>query len=76
MNRVCSVDEIEIVARDAALRVAAKPPRAMEITRGLMRADTEARMARLEEESGYFAAQLKSDEARNAFMAFMARKAG
>ena len=48
----------------------------MEITRGLMRADTAARMARLEEESGHFAAQLKSDEARNAFMQFMTRKAG
>jgi enoyl-CoA hydratase/carnithine racemase len=76
VNRVCSVDEVETVARDAARRLAAKPPRAMEITRGLLRSDPETRLARMLEESEHFAAQLKSDEARNAFMAFMNRKAG
>ena len=76
VNRVCSVDEVETVARDAARRLAAKPPRAMEITRGLLRSDPETRLARMLEESEHFAAQLKSDEARNAFMAFINRKAG
>ena len=76
VNRVCSVDEVETVARDAARRLAAKPPRAMEITRGLLRSDPETRLARMLEESEHFAAQLKSDEERNAFMAFMNRKAG
>ena len=76
VNRVCSTDDIETVARDSARWVAAKPPRAMAITRSLMRSDGATRMARLEEENGHFAAQLKSDEARNAFMAFMSRKAG
>ncbi len=76
VNRVCSVDDVEDTALSAAKRLAAKPPRAMEITRGLLRSDPDKRAARMEEESGHFAAQLKSDEARNAFMAFMNRKAG
>jgi hypothetical protein len=42
----------------------------------LLRSDPETRLARMLEESEHFAAQLKSDEARNAFMAFMNRKAG
>ncbi len=76
VNRVCSVDDVEDIALSAAKRLAAKPPRAMEITRGLLRSDPDKRAARMEEEGGHFAAQMKSDEARNAFMAFMNRKAG
>jgi enoyl-CoA hydratase/carnithine racemase len=58
----------------AAKRLAAKPPKALAIARSLIRGDRADVAARIDEEAGYFAAQLKSPEARAAFEAFMARR--
>ena len=69
-------DRLEGEVMGAARRLAEKPPVALSIAKRLMKGDTDALRARIKEEAGHFAAQLRSDEARNAFMAFMARKKG
>ncbi|MBE0692922.1 MAG: enoyl-CoA hydratase, partial [Aquamicrobium sp.] len=53
-----------------------KPPQALKIARDLMLGDRAALVERIREEGRQFAARLKSDEARNAFVAFMNRKKG
>ena len=69
-----SAVEAETLA--AARRLAAKPPKALSIARSLIRGDRADVAARIDEEAGHFAAQLKSPEARAAFEAFMARGKG
>lgn len=66
--------ELEPAVLEAAQEIAAKPPEALRIARDLMRGDRSELVARIKEEGVHFAARLKSDEARAAFMAFMARK--
>lgn len=66
--------EGEVMA--AARRLAEKPPVALSLAKKLMKGDTGAVRERIVTEARHFAAQLKSDEARTAFMAFMARKKG
>jgi enoyl-CoA hydratase/carnithine racemase len=56
-------------ARAAAEAISARPPAAVGITKRLMR-DAAALQARIAEEGRHFAAQLNSDEARDAFAAF------
>jgi enoyl-CoA hydratase/carnithine racemase len=73
---VVAEDALEEAALAAAGRIAEKPPEALKIARDLMLGDRDALVARIREESAHFRARLKSDEARNAFMAFMNRKKG
>ncbi|HEV7245820.1 MAG TPA: crotonase/enoyl-CoA hydratase family protein [Shinella sp.] len=65
---------VEEHALAAAARLAAKPSKALAIARGLIRGERGEVAARIDEEAGHFAAQLKSPEARAAFEAFMARR--
>lgn len=74
VNRVCKVDELEGMAFDAARRLAAKPPEAMAITRGMLRRDGALRRDAAAAESLAFGERLRSAEARAAFAAFMSRK--
>lgn len=73
---VVSEEKLEAAALEAAERIAEKPPEALKIARDLMLGDREALVARIKEEGAHFRARLKSDEARNAFVAFMNRKKG
>ena len=73
---VVAEDQLEAAALEAAERIAEKPPEALKIARDLMRGDREPLVARIKEEGAHFRARLKSDEARNAFVAFMNRKKG
>ena len=74
--RVVPEDRLEAEVFAAADAIAAKPPEALRIARDLMLGDRAGLVARIEEEGVHFRARLKSEEARNAFMAFMARKKG
>ncbi len=76
INRVVEAHDLEEQVLDAASKLAAKPPQALALSRQLIRGDRDDVVARILEESALFAQQLKSDEARNAFMAFMNKKAG
>jgi len=71
---VVAESELEPAVLKAAEEIAAKPPEALLIARDLMRGDRSELVARIKAEGVHFTARLKSDEARAAFMAFMARK--
>ena len=67
-------DELEASAMAAAEEIAGKPPEALKIARDLMRGNRDELVARIEEEGRLFRERLTSDEARQAFTAFMSRK--
>lgn len=71
---VVTEDQLEEAVLAAAAQIAEKPPEALRIARDLMRGDRSELIGRIKEEGAHFAARLKSDEARAAFMAFMSRK--
>lgn len=76
VNEVIGHDELEAHALSAARQLAEKPPEALAISRRLLRGDRDEIVARIRQEGELFKQRLKSDEARNAFMAFMQKKAG
>ena len=73
VNRVVSSGELEEAAKAAAAMIAAKPRTALEISRRLIRGDRAPVLERMRDEAELFAERLKSDEAKAAFMAFMAK---
>lgn len=73
VNQVTDEDGLEAAALTAAQAIAAKPPEALKIARDLVRGDRSDVLARMREEAVLFGERLKSDEARAAFMAFMAK---
>ncbi|MEQ1951010.1 crotonase/enoyl-CoA hydratase family protein [Mesorhizobium sp. CN2-181] len=74
IHAVVPEDRLEAETLVIAEKIAAKPPEALRIARDLMRGPREAVVARIGEENEHFRARLKSDEARNAFAAFLSRK--
>jgi len=73
---VVAEEELESRAMAAAAAIAAKPPEALRISRDLMRGNRDALVERIKEEGRLFTARLKSDETKQALMAFMNRKKG
>lgn len=67
-------EAVEAEALEIARSLAAKPPAALRAARDLMRGDREEIAGRIDEEAHQFSVRLRSDEARAAFEAFMARK--
>ena len=74
VNTVVDAAEVDNAARKAAQEIAALPPKALAVTRGLMRGQLDEIVKRIELESGHFKDLLQSNEARTAFQAFLARK--
>ncbi len=74
VRAVIDEDKLEETVIAAAQTLAAKPREALKIARDLVRGPREDVVARIREESKLFAERLRSDEARAAFMAFMAKK--
>ncbi|WP_018689411.1 crotonase/enoyl-CoA hydratase family protein [Ahrensia kielensis] len=72
--KVVEADVLESMVAETAEKLAARAPQAMAHAKRLMRPDVETVKARILEEGKLFAAQLKSQEAQAAFMAFMTRK--
>lgn len=75
IHAVVAAEELEEAVFAAAVKLAAKPARALAIARDLVRGPREEVLARIEEEIGHFRERLKSDEAKAALAAFMNRKA-
>jgi enoyl-CoA hydratase/carnithine racemase len=73
-NAAVPVGELRAKARAAADAIAARAPAAVAITKALMR-DPEAIAGRMDEERDHFLSQLKSPEAREAFIAFAEKRA-
>lgn len=71
---VVEADKLEASVMEAAGALASKPPMALQRARQLIRGPREPVIERIREEGALFAEQLKTDEARDAFMAFMSRK--
>jgi len=74
VNAIVPEDELEATARDAAARLARKPPEALALARRLLRGDSSAISARIEEEARLFDERLSSPEAREAFQAFLEKR--
>jgi len=72
--KTVSAAELEPAVFAAAEHLAQKPPKALAISRRLVKPDPAPVMARMREEAEHFSNQLKSAEALAAFQAFMARK--
>jgi enoyl-CoA hydratase/carnithine racemase len=73
IHAVVSEDALEESAFAAAETIAAKPPEALRIARDLMLGDRAELVARIREEGAHFRARLTSEEARQAFVAFMGK---
>lgn len=73
VNVVVDSDALETRAVHVAETIAAKPPQAMETSRKLIRGDRSDILARMREEAELFGERLQSDEAKQAFVAFMSR---
>lgn len=71
VNKLVEPQELETSAVEAAKAIAQKPAEALAISRDLIRGDRSDILARMREEAKLWEARLKSDEARQAFMAFM-----
>lgn len=72
--QIVADDVLETEVLKAAQEIASKPPQAMQIARALLRAPAENLADRIAREARHFGAQLASDEARQAIMAFLSRK--
>ena len=72
-NAALPAADVEAKARTAAQALASKPPQSMRHTKKLMR-ETQALIARMNEEGAIFAERLKSPEAAAAFAAFLQRR--
>lgn len=75
VNAVVAANLLRDVALVEARRLASKPRAAMRATRRLIVGDRTELMKRIDEEATAFARALSSDEARQAFMTFMAKSA-
>jgi len=79
VTRVTSSDELETMATKAAESIASKPQQALKLSRDLLRGDRSEILKRMREEAILFGERLESEEAKQAFMAFMqkgSKKAG
>ncbi len=74
VNKVVVSEELEATAMKAAARLAMKPPGALAAARELMRGDPSATLAHIEKETEVFAERLASDEAKEAFSAFLEKR--
>jgi len=73
IHDVVAEGELDAAAFALAERLAAKPPQALKLARDFMRGDRADVIARIEAEGRAFRERLTSDEARQAFVAFMSR---
>jgi enoyl-CoA hydratase/carnithine racemase len=74
VNTVVDPKDVDATALKAAIEIAALPPGAVALSRRLMRGELDPIVQRIDTEAMHFKERLKSDEARAAFQAFLARK--
>ena len=75
INAIVQPDKLEATALDAGRRLASKPPEALALARKLMRGDPVEIIARIDAEIVEFADRLASPEAKEAFQAFLEKRA-
>ncbi|MEL7543847.1 MAG: crotonase/enoyl-CoA hydratase family protein [Pseudomonadota bacterium] len=74
VNEIVAPEDLEPYARQAALQLATKPPEALAMARALVRGKSDKTCARIDEEAVLFADRLASQEAREAFTAFIEKR--
>jgi enoyl-CoA hydratase/carnithine racemase len=74
VNTVVDAAAVDDVALTAAREIAALPPGAVALGRQLLRGPVDAIVRQVDTEASHFKERLRSDEARAAFTAFLARK--
>lgn len=74
-NRIVPAEQLQQTALDLAHRLAAKPPAALRASKRLLRQDRDHLLAVMREEARQFAERLVSAEAREAFSAFLEKRA-
>lgn len=76
VNRVVADAQVEAVARELAVKLAAKPPAALRATKQLLKGHLRAAQhAQMSAEASSFAAALQGPEAKEAFSAFVEKRA-
>lgn len=75
VNAIVPADKLEATAREAGQRLARKPPEALALARRLMRGDPAEILQRMDVEVAEFRRRLASPEAREAFQAFLEKRA-
>ena len=73
VNKITPSDNLENTAKTIAAELASKPQQALKLTRDLIRGDRTPILERMRKEAVLFGERLESDEARQAFMAFMSK---
>jgi enoyl-CoA hydratase/carnithine racemase len=73
-NRILPAEELHAFAARQAQKLAEKPRAALAATRRLLRGDRAEILGRIEDEARLFAAALRSEEARAAIEAFLAKR--
>lgn len=74
INHIIEEDALEKRVMEAAQKLTALPPEALRLSRGLLRPNEEEILKRIDQEAALFAERLDSDEAREAFAAFMEKR--
>lgn len=74
VNAIVPAEELEATAMKAAMRLTKKPRDALMAARRLMRGDTSAISAKIDEEAIAFQSRMKSAEAQEAFAAFFEKR--
>jgi enoyl-CoA hydratase/carnithine racemase len=74
VSEIAAEGDLEERVRKMAMKIAAKPPEAVRLTKKLIRQDPGLVAARIAEEGELFAARLRSPEAAEAFAAFFERR--
>jgi len=75
VNHIVPSEDVESATRAAAEALAKKPREAVRIAKRLLRGDPEPLKARMQEEGALFLERVRSDEAREAFLAFLQKGA-
>jgi len=73
VNKIVSSENLEEEAKSVATAIASKPVEALKLSRDLIRGDRTPILERMREEAVLFGERLESDEAKQAFMAFMSK---
>lgn len=73
VNSIVAPGDLEDSAMAVAKSLASKPVEALKLSRDLIRGDRSPVLKRMQEEAVLFGQRLESDEAKQAFMAFMSR---
>jgi enoyl-CoA hydratase/carnithine racemase len=74
VNEIVSATELLAHAMGKAKALAAKPPGATKLVKKLLKGEVQPVLNRMLEEGGHFRAQLQTDEAREAFSAFLEKR--